>query len=76
MSSAASSAALADLQSNGVSCASPSVSTTTGASEGLRTVTVTVTCSVSRRGLSLLRVEDRTIRARSTEVIDRYRGGS
>jgi Flp pilus assembly protein TadG len=76
MSGAASAAALADLRANGVSCASPSVSTATGSSGGLRTVTVTVSCSVSRTGLSLLGVENRSVSARSTEVIDRYRGGT
>lgn len=76
MSSAASSAVLADLRANGVSCASPSVSTSTGTSGGLRTVTVVVSCTVARTGLSLLGVDSRAVSARSTEVIDRYRGGS
>jgi hypothetical protein len=39
-------------------------------------VTVVVSCSVERSGLSLLGVDNRTVSARSTEVIDRYRGGS
>jgi Flp pilus assembly protein TadG len=76
MSSAASSAALADLRANGVSCGSPSVSTSTGTSGGLRTVTVVVSCTVARSGLSLLGADSRTVSARSTEVIDRYRSGT
>jgi Flp pilus assembly protein TadG len=76
MSSAASSAALADLRDNSVSCGSPSVSTSTSTSGGLRTVTVVVSCAVPRRGLALLGADSRTVSARSTEVIDRYRGGS
>jgi Flp pilus assembly protein TadG len=76
MSSAASSAVLADLRANGVSCGSPTVSTTTGTSGGLRTVTVVVSCTVARSGLSLLGVDIRTVSARSTEVIDRYRSGA
>lgn len=76
MPSTASSAVLADLRDNSVSCASPTVSTSTGTSGGLRTVTVVVSCSVPRRGLALLGAGSRSVTARSTEVIDRYRGGA
>jgi Flp pilus assembly protein TadG len=72
MPQAARTAVMADLQSSGVSCTNPIValSVQTGVPAS---VTVTVTCRVSTRGLGLLRTGDRTIRASSTEILDRYR---
>lgn len=64
-----------DLETNGSACHDPFVDLSTGRSGSLDTVTVTVTCTVRMRGLSLLGLDERTVRARSTEVIDRYRAG-
>lgn len=69
---AARAAVLADLQSSGLSCTDPSVGLDVGRGVA-SSVTVTVTCRVSNRGLGLLRVGERTIRASSTEIIDRFR---
>lgn len=72
MSVAARNAVLADLRSSGLSCTNPAVALSVGTGTA-SSVTVTVTCRVSDRGLGLLRVGQRTIRASSTEIIDRFR---
>ena len=72
MSHAARVAVLADLQSSGLSCTNPTVGLGVGGGAA-SSVTVTVSCRVSARGLGLLRVGERTIRASSTEIIDRFR---
>jgi Flp pilus assembly protein TadG len=71
----AESAARADLEANGVNCASTSVAVRIGGPPSLRTVTVTVSCTTNSAGLDLLGVGGRSVRASSTEVVDRYRGG-
>lgn len=76
MESTARAAALSDLRSTDVACAQTSVAVAIGSSGSLRTVTVTVSCTLDRSGLSLLGLDGRTIDATSVEVIDRYRGGS
>lgn len=73
MSDVAREAALSDLEDRGVSCPSPEISVTP--SPGDHTVAVTVSCSVSVEGLSLLGVDGPRLSATSVEVIDRYRGG-
>lgn len=68
-------AVAADLHRNGVGCVQPDVAVRTGASGSVRTVTVTVSCSIDTTGLRLLGVGERRVHASSTEPIDRYRGG-
>lgn len=73
---AARSAVLDDLRTNDVSCRSPAVAVSHGVSGDLITVTVRVSCTVGRQGLSLLGAGQRTVTASSTEVLDRYRSWS
>ena len=68
-----SSAALRDLQSNGVSCASQQVAVQNVVHNNFRAVAVTVSCTINHTGLSLLRLGSRTVTARSVEVLDVYR---
>ena len=63
-----------DLADNGVDCESTSVGVTVGGAPEPTSVTVTVSCTVSRQGVSLLGAAARTVTATSTEVVDRYRG--
>lgn len=76
MNVAARAAVVADLRNSGLSCVEPSVALGTATSSDGSFVTVTVTCRVSNIGLGLLGVRSRTIRAASTEVIDRFRSDS
>ncbi len=71
----AESVAVADLDANGVNCASTSVAVQLGGPPASRTVTVTLLCTTNSAGLDLLGVSGRSVRATSTEVVDRYRGG-
>lgn len=73
MESAARSAVLTDLRTSGSSCENPSVSLTTESTSDGSFVTVSVTCTISDDGLGLLRAGRRSIRATSTEIIDRFR---
>ncbi len=73
MESAARSAVLRDLRTSGSSCVNPSVSLTTDSTLDGSFVTVSVTCTISDDGLGLLRAGRRSIRATSTEIIDRFR---
>lgn len=66
-------AVLRDLATNAVSCRSPLVDVDRTSVGELQAVRVSVTCTVSQRGISLLGVGVRTVRASSTEVVDRYR---
>lgn len=66
-------AVMADLADRDVACVSPRVSVVRGDDD--RTVTVSVSCSPSIDGLSLLNVDSPRITATSTEVVDFYRGG-
>lgn len=75
MESAARSAALSDLRSTDVACSRTSVAVSIGNTGSIRTVSVTVSCTVARSGLSLLGLDSTRIDATSVEVIDRYRGG-
>jgi Flp pilus assembly protein TadG len=65
-------AARADLIDSRTGCSQISVQVSRGAIERIGTVTTTVTCVVSSRGLGLLALPGRTVRATSTEVIDYY----
>jgi Flp pilus assembly protein TadG len=76
MSDAARRAVVDDLARSGQSCLSPSVSTATSTSGSVTWVTVRVRCTTSTEGLSLLGVGSTTISASSSEIVDRYRGGS
>ena len=66
-------ATMADLVDREVACVSPRVSVVRG--DDNRTVTVSVSCSPSIDGLSLLDVDSPRLTASSTEVVDFYRGG-
>lgn len=68
-----SSAALRDLQSTGVSCASQQVAVQNVMHNNFQAVVVTVSCKINHSGLSLLRLGSRTVTARSVEVLDVYR---
>ena len=68
-----SSAAVDDLQKNGVSCVLPRVDVQSIVHNNFRSVAVTVSCTVNHSGLSLLRLGSRTVTARSIEVLDVYR---
>jgi Flp pilus assembly protein TadG len=63
-----------DLANNGVNCASTSVGVTVAGGPDPTAVTVTVSCTVNRQGTALLGSGAATVRAASTEVVDRYRG--
>lgn len=66
-------AALQDLQKNGVSCMSSRVDVQNLVHNSFRSVAVTVSCTVNHSGLSLLRLGSREVTARSVEVLDVYR---
>lgn len=66
-------AVLQDLRTSGLSCVDPVVSFSTSNHPEGSFVTVSVTCRVSDEGLGLLRAGRRTIRATSTEIVDRFR---
>lgn len=66
-------AALQDLQKNGVSCMSSRVDVKNLVHNSFRSVAVTVSCTVNHSGLSLLRLGSREVTARSVEVLDVYR---
>ena len=68
-----STAALQDLQKNGVSCMSSRVDVQNLVHNSFRSVAVTVSCTVNHSGLSLLRLGSREVTARSVEVLDVYR---
>lgn len=69
--------AQANLDASGVACGSLTTDTDTSALTPGGSVTVTVTCTASMADVSLLGVPgERTFVARSTEVIDRYRGSA
>ncbi|MEO7398312.1 MAG: TadE family protein [Ilumatobacteraceae bacterium] len=70
----ASAAAARDLADNGVNCSSTTIAVSVDDAPGASSVTVTVSCVVNLDGTSLVGVDGRTVTARSTEVIDRYRG--
>ncbi|MEZ5219627.1 MAG: pilus assembly protein [Ilumatobacteraceae bacterium] len=74
--SAATEMAAAELSGGGIVCESMSTAMSSSSFGRTRTVTVTVTCSVSREGLAPLLPGSTTLRASSTEVIDRYRADS
>jgi Flp pilus assembly protein TadG len=76
MSDAARRAVVDDLARSVQSCTSPSVTTETTTSGSVTWVTVRVRCTTSTEGLSLLGVGSTTISASSSEIVDRYRGGS
>jgi Flp pilus assembly protein TadG len=73
MHQAARTAVLVDLKTSGLSCVDPGIALGTTTTTLGTSVTVTVTCRVSDVGLSLLRVGSKTLRASSTEIIDRFR---
>lgn len=73
MAAAGTDAVMADLVDREVACVSPRVSVVRGDDD--RTVTVSVSCSPSTDGLSLLDVDSPRLSASSTEVVDFYRGG-
>ncbi len=64
-----------DLLTNGANCASTSVSVGVADGPAVEAVTVVVTCTVDSGGTNLLGAAQRTVTARSTEVIDRHRAG-
>jgi Flp pilus assembly protein TadG len=66
-------AAKSDLAISGVSCRNVRVQTAHETRNGLRFVSVLVSCTVDHAGLSLLGLGSRTVSARSVEVIDVYR---
>ena len=68
-----STAALQDLQKNGVSCMSSRVDVQNLVHNSFRSVAVTVSCTVNHSGLSLLYLGSREVTARSVEVLDVYR---
>jgi Flp pilus assembly protein TadG len=76
MSDAARRAVVDDLARSAQSCTSPSVTTETTTSGSVTWVTVRVRCTTSTEGLALLGVGSTTISASSSEIVDRYRGGS
>lgn len=76
MQTVAVSVAARDLADNGVNCASTSVSVSVNDAVDAGSVTVTVSCVVNSDGTSLVGAGARTVTASSTEVIDRFRGGS
>ncbi len=68
-------AALKDLTSTGVSCNNPRISVEQQTIGITRYVKVAVECEVNHRGLDLLGVSAKTVRAESVEVLDTYRAG-
>lgn len=75
MTSVATQAVLDDLATSGWSCVNPSVSADHWRTMQSSSVTVTVSCQTSNLGLSLLGAQNVTMRASSTEIIDRFRAG-
>lgn len=74
MGSTARTAVLTDIESVGGSCTDVAVdSVYEPGNPG--SVTVSVSCSVSTAGTGLLGITSRRVSARSTEIVDRYRGG-
>ena len=76
MSSAAVRAVQKDLASSGSSCERPSVTVTVQDTSYGSSVRVDVRCWISRAGLDLIGARPVLMTANSTEIIDRYRGGS
>ena len=68
-------AALKDLIATGVSCNNPRISVEPQSLGTTRYVKVAVECEVNRKGLDLLGVGAKTVRAESIEVLDTYRAG-
>lgn len=68
-------AALKDLAATGVSCNNPRVSVEPQQIGTTRFVKVVVECEVNHKGLDLLGVSTKTVRAESIEVLDTYRAG-
>jgi len=68
-------AALSDLAATGVSCNNPRVSVEPQQIGPTRFVKVVVECEVNHKGLDLLGVGTKTVRAESLEVLDTYRAG-
>jgi len=68
-------AALNDLAAIGVSCNNPRVSVEPQQIGPTRFVKVVVECEVNHKGLDLLGVGTKTVRAESVEVLDTYRAG-
>ena len=68
-------AALNDLAATGVSCNNPRVSVEPQQIGPTRFVKVVVECEVNHKGLDLLGVSKKTVRAESVEVLDTYRAG-
>jgi len=68
-------AALSDLAATGVSCNNPRVSVEPQQIGPTRFVKVVVECEVNHKGLDLLGVGKKTVRAESLEVLDTYRAG-
>jgi len=68
-------AALSDLAATGVSCNNPRVSVEPQQIGPTRFVKVVVECEVNHKGLDLLGVSKKTVRAESVEVLDTYRAG-
>ena len=78
MRDSATSAVARDLTTNGANCSSTTVSVEVverSNTSATSTVTVTVACVVEAAGTGLLGTAMRTVTARSTEIIDRYRAG-
>lgn len=73
MDRAARAAVLSDLRTSGLSCVDPTIALRTSSSAAGTSVTVTVTCRVSDSGVRVLRLGSRTLRAASTEIVDRFR---
>jgi hypothetical protein len=76
MSAAAELAVRRDLSLSGSSCENPTVSVTYQTSTSSSSVRVDVRCSVSHIGLALIGPRRVLLSASSTEVIDRFRGGT
>lgn len=69
------SAAMKDLAATGVSCNNPRISVETQQLGPTHFVKVVVECEVNHKGLDLLGVGTKTVRAESVEVLDTYRAG-
>ena len=76
MATAAELAVRRDLVASGSSCERPSVSVTVRSTTGVSSVRVDVRCTVSNVGLALLGPRSLSLTASSTEIIDRFRGGT
>ena len=69
----AESASVRDLESSGVSCTDRQISVNSVRLGRFNAVRVEVSCSIQRKNLGLLGVNERRIQAESTEVVDHYR---